>query len=141
MAKIGIFNNETGALFQDNSITIQQNQQNNMQTAQMTEAPVDTDSWKPISLVMDSSHNKIDFYRVIMALYQEGFFKSANGGRATIKEVFHAFGTMLKENFDGYAKDISAGSLKKTELTIFTRLEQAFMTYEQEKEQKANSRR
>lgn len=141
MANIGTFNNETGALFQDNSITIQQNQQNSMQTAQMTDVPVDTDSWKPISLVMDSYHNKIDFYRVIMALYQEGFFKSANGGKATIKEVFHAFGTMLKENLDGYAKDISAGSLKKTELTIFTRLEQAFTTYEQEKEQKANSRR
>lgn len=136
MANIGTFNNETGALFQDNSITIQQNQQNNMQTAQMTDVPVDTDSWKPISLVMDSSHNKIDFYRVIMALYQEGFFKSASRGKATSKEVFHAFGTMLKENFDGYAKDISAGSLKKMELTIFSRLEQAFMTYEQEKEQK-----
>lgn len=141
MAKIGIFNNETGALFQDNSITIQQNQQNNMQNAQTTEIADDTDSWKPISLVMDSSHNKVDFYRVIMALYQEGFFKSASGGKATIKDVFHAFGTMLGEDFDKYAKDLSAGSLKKTEITIFTRLEQAFMAYEQEKEQKANSRR
>lgn len=141
MANIGTFNNETGALFQDNSITIHQNQQNYMQAAQTTEISDDTDSWKPISLVMDSAHNKVDLYRVIMALYQEGFFKSASGGKATIKEVFHAFGTMLKENFDGYAKDISAGSLKKTELTIFTRLEQAFMAYEQEKEQKANSRR
>ena len=34
MANIGTFNNETGALFQDNSITIHQNQQNNMQAAQ-----------------------------------------------------------------------------------------------------------
>ena len=98
MAKIGIFNNETGALFQDNSITIQQNQQNNMQNAQTTEIADDTDSWKPISLVMDSSHNKVDFYRVIMALYQEGFFKSASGGRATKKDVFNAFGQMLGED-------------------------------------------
>ena len=78
MANIGTFNNQSGALFQDNSITIQQNQQNNMQNAQTTGIADDTDSWKPISLVMDSSHNKVDFYRVIMALYQEGFFKSAS---------------------------------------------------------------
>ena len=110
MANIGTFNNETGAIFQDNSFTIQQNQQNNIQANQMTEAADDTDSWKPISLVMDSSHNKVDFYRVIMALYKEVFFKAASGGKATKKDFFHSFGTMLGEDYEKCAKVLSAGS-------------------------------
>ena len=133
MANIGTFNNENGAIFQDNSVTVQQNQQNNMQTAQTTEIVDDTNSWKPIGLVMDSSHNKIDFYRVIMALYQEGFFKSASGGRATKKDVFNAFGQMLGKDFSQYTKDLTSGSYIKNDIMIFNRLEKAFMEYENEK--------
>lgn len=140
---VGKIISENGSAIVDTSTTniIQQNRQNNMQPGQTTDQTNNKDTRKSIRLVIDNTHRKVDFYRVIMALHQEGFFKSANGGDAAIKDVFHAFGTMLGEDFDEYAKNMFAGSLKKTEIKIFARLEQAFLTYEQEKEQKADSRR
>jgi hypothetical protein len=141
---VGKIISENGSAIVDTSTTniIQQNQQNNMRSGQTTDQTTNNkDTGKSIRLVMDNTHRKVDFYRVIMALHQEGFFKSADGGDAAIKDVFHAFGTMLGEDFDEYAKNMFAGSLKKTEIKIFARLEQAFLTYEQEKEQKADSRR
>jgi len=117
----------------DHSITIYQ--QNNLQPAQTTDQTSDKDSYKSIRIVMDKTHRKVDLYRVIMALYQEGFFKSAGGGDVAIKDVFHAFGTMLGEKFDNYANDLNAGSkaYDETKDAIFTRLSKAYKEYEDRK--------
>lgn len=117
----------------DHSITIYQ--QNNLHPAQTADHPCDKDSYKPIRLVKDNGHRKVDLYRVIMALCQEGFFKSAADGDAAIKDVFHAFGVMLDEKFDTYANDLNAGSkaYDETKDAIFTRLSKAYKEYEDKK--------
>lgn len=117
----------------DHSITIYQ--QNNLHPSQMADHSCDKDSYKPIRLVKDNGHRKVDLYRVIMALCQEGFFKSAGGGDAAIKDVFHAFGVMLDEKFDNYANDLNAGSkaYDETKNAIFNRLSKAYKEYEDKK--------
>lgn len=128
--------NDNGSTIVDLSTNIvHENQQNNMYTAQTADYPCDKDSYKPIRLVMDNGHRKVDLYRVIMALSQEGFFKSAGGGDAAIKDVFHAFGVMLDEKFDTYANDLNAGSkaYDETKNAIFSRLSKAYKEYEDKK--------
>lgn len=117
----------------DHSITIYQ--QNNLHPAQAAAPPCDKDSYKSIRLVRDNGHRKVDLYRVIMALCQEGFFKSDGGGDAAIKDVFHAFGVMLDEKFDNYANDLNAGSkaYDETKDAIFSRLSKAYKEYEDRK--------
>lgn len=128
--------NDNGSTIVDLSTNIvHENQQNNMYPAQTADYPCDKDSYKPIRLVMDNGHRKVDLYRVIMALSQEGFFKSAGGGDAAIKDVFHAFGVMLDEKFDTYANDLNAGSkaYDETKNAIFSRLSKAYKEYEDKK--------
>ena len=128
--------NDNGSTIVDLSTNIvHENQQNNMYPAQTADYPCDKDSYKPIRLVMDNGHRKVDLYRVIMALSQEGFFKSAGGGDAAIKDVFHAFGVMLDEKFDTYANDLNAGSkaYDETKNAIFSRLSKAYIEYEDKK--------
>lgn len=128
--------NDNGSAIVDLSTNIvHENQQNNMYPAQATDQTRDKDSYKPIRLVKDNGHRKIDLYRVIMALCQKGFFKSAAGGDAAIKDVFHAFGVMLDEKFDTYANDLNAGSkaYDETKDAIFTRLSKAYKEYEDRK--------
>ena len=82
------------------------------------------------------SFEKIDLYRVIMALYEVGAFKSADGGELTATKVFKAFGDMLGENFDKFQNNLSAGSKNKTEVDIFDRLKEGFEQYEASKDEK-----
>lgn len=82
------------------------------------------------------SFDKVDLYRVIMALYEVGAFKSADGGVLTATKVFKAFGDMLGENFDKFQNNLSAGSKNKTEVDIFDRLKEGFEQYEAGKDEK-----
>ena len=54
---------------------------------------------------------KIDLYRVILALLENGFFTDQNGAKPTQKEVFDAFGQMLGSDFSGFHKDLSQSKL------------------------------
>lgn len=144
MANIGTFNNQDGAIFQDNSVTIQQNQQNNVQTQQTAVAGQgendSTSSEVLIHRTNDDEHSKVDLYRVIMALYQAGFFTTGSGARPTIKKVFQAFGQMLGEDFSKYANDLAAGNNAKNDIIVFQRLETAYQKYREEKDEKKNAR-
>ena len=79
--------------------------------------------------------DKVDLYRVIMALYQIGAFESVEG-RLTQKKVFNTFGALLGDDFETFQNNLSAGSNNKNEVDIFKRLADGFKEYEAEKEKK-----
>lgn len=84
--------------------------------------------------------SKVDLFRVIMALEKIGAFESPDGEPADVKEVFQAFGDMLDDDYSGYARDLNSGSNRKTEVTIFKKLEKAFLKSEDDKLDRVNRR-
>ena len=81
------------------------------------------------------SFEKIDLYRVIMALIEIGAFESVEGN-LTKKKVFKAFADMLGDNFDDFQNNLSAGSKNKNAIDIFDRLKSGFEQYEAGKDEK-----
>jgi hypothetical protein len=81
------------------------------------------------------SFEKIDLYRVIMALIEIGAFESVEGN-LTKKKVFKAFADMLGDNFDDFQNNLSAGSKNKNDIDIFDRLKSGFEQYEAGKDEK-----
>jgi len=80
--------------------------------------------------------DKVDLFRVIMALYEIGAFEPAEG-QLSKKKVFQAFGEMLGENFNDFSNHLSAGSVAyKESIDIFQRLEAGLEKYESSKDKK-----
>lgn len=138
MANIGTLYNEPGATFNDNSITVNA-QQNIIQSEEKPDAQKQgTTTANPDTIQggirLNRSATKVDLYRVILALQKLGFFTDETGYAATQKAVFHAFGTMLGENFDGYQKNLSEAAKHNNDSNasteIFDRLKQAVIEYE-----------
>ncbi len=132
MAKIGNFYNEAGAVFNDNSRTLNV-QQNNIQAQDKVDEEDSFDEEDVVLINRSDNLSKIDLFRVIISLYQYGAFKTADGKKLTKKRVFKAFEKMLGDNFGNYENDISVGSNKKGEVTIFKELEAAFARSEDNK--------
>lgn len=114
MAHINTFNNQPGATFTDNSITVNA-QQNNTQVCSQTTIATDTEDKQPTKSGTNKSKpiyfagkrgQKIDLFRVIIALHECGFFSDGNGGKPRQEDVFNAFGTMLHEDFSGFQKNL-----------------------------------
>ncbi len=144
MANIGTFNNENGAIFQDNSVTVQQNQQNNLQAQQpaATGQGGKDSSTREVLIRRNKKEicTKVDLFRIIMAMYKIGCFESTDNSRLTQDKVFTAFGNMLGEDFSNYSNDLSSGRNKKNAIDIFKRLEDAFLDYEKNIENKKMAR-
>ena len=86
----------------------QNNTQVNVQPQAAQTSPQTNESSVSLGIRLNNrSGNKINLFRVILALQKLGFFTDGTGCAATQKAVFHAFGTMLGENFDGYQKNLS----------------------------------
>jgi len=82
-----------------------------------------------------SSFDKVDLYRVIMALYEIGAFESVEG-KLTKTKVFKAFGEMLGDDFSDFQNNLSAGSTHKNDIDIFKRLEEGLEQFETKKDKK-----
>ncbi|MBQ9203245.1 MAG: hypothetical protein IJ155_03270 [Prevotella sp.] len=59
---------------------------------------------------------KIDFIRVMNALYEPGFFQTAQGGRLTKKEFFTTIGQAVNIDLSNYDKDLSRSTADSTAL-------------------------
>ena len=138
MANIKTFVAHPGSNFTDNSITVNA-QQNNIQSGEKPDAQKpDTSTTTPENtksgIRLNRSATKVDLYRVILALQKLGFFTDGTGCAATQKAVFHAFGTMLGENFDGYQKNLSEAAKHNNDsnasTAIFDELSAVFAEYE-----------
>lgn len=114
MARIQNFNNQQGATFNDNSITlnasqtnIQKNTENVLSPAQSNQE--ETEASDSIQIRRDSKGvTKADLCRIINSMYLCGFFETTRGGKPNKKDVFLAFGKMLGDDLSDYAKHLSA---------------------------------
>lgn len=75
MANIGTFNNENGAIFQDNSVTVQQNNLQAQQPAATGQGGKDS-STREVLIRRNKKEicTKVDLFRIIMAMYKIGCF-------------------------------------------------------------------
>lgn len=62
------------------------------------------------------SFDKVDLFRVIMALYKKGAFEAVDGDELTASKVFQAFGDMLGEDFSKFNNNLSAASVNKNDV-------------------------
>ena len=130
MAHINTFNNQPGATFADNSITVNA-QQNNTQVCSQTTIAPDAEDKQPTKSGTNKSRpiyfsgkrgQKIDLFRVILALHECGFFSDGNGGKPRQEDVFNAFGTMLHEDFSGYQKNLHESKQINNDSTVIEAL-------------------
>ena len=80
--------------------------------------------------------DKVDLFRVIMALYKKGAFEAVDGEELTASKVFQAFGDMLGEDYSKFNNNLSAASANKNDVGIFKSLERGFEEYESDKDKK-----
>lgn len=78
----------------------------------------------------------IDLYRVIIGLYENNAFQSADGSKLTLNKVFQAFGDMLGEDYSSFNNNLSSASANKNEVDIFQRLKDGLEAYESTKDEK-----
>lgn len=141
MAHINTFNNQPGATFTDNSITVNA-QQNNTQVCSQTTIASEVEDKQETKSGANKSRpiyfsgkrgQKIDLFRVIIALHECGFFSDGNGGKPRQEDVFNAFGTMLHEDFSKYHRNLhEAGMLKNDSIagiSIFDQLKESVEEY------------
>ena len=131
MANIVNFKNEAGAVYKDESVTfnVQQNY------AKQNETSIAVKDEKPFvsGIRLAESFAKVDLQRVIIALIKLGAFKKENGTEVKQKEVFEAFGNLLGTDLSKYSRAFSDVSYNKSEEGIFVKLENAFRAYEAQK--------
>ena len=143
MAHIEKFIANTGSNYIDKSITInasQTNTQNNtkvdIQPAVTAANNTDTTASNIGIRLTKKKGNKTDLFRVVMGLYQSGFFKSSDGSPATAEQVFSAFGEMLGDDYSDYANYILAGSKHNNDssasIRVFETIQDSFIDYEKE---------
>lgn len=123
MANINNFQNDAGANFIDASQTLNI-QQNNGSSSKNTASDDSKD------ILIRRKMSKADLFRVIIALFKTGSFKSEDGSPVNQKDVFEAFGKMLGEDYSDYQKNLSAADFKKTEdNNVFDKLKSAYESY------------
>lgn len=95
------------------------------------------EDYMAVNIRLKEGFDKVDFFRIIMALYELDAFETTDGTTPSKKMVFHAFGEIMNDpSFDGFNNNLSSGSRNKNEVTIFTRLAQGLEKYEAEKDKK-----
>lgn len=76
---------------------------------------------------------KLNFFRVVKALCEQGFFVDASGAKADDKAVFEALSSALGEDFSDYSGHLSEGlnhHKLDTRSEIFQTLRDAYEAYE-----------
>ena len=137
MAVITNFKNEEGAIFNDQSQTMNV-QQNVVQAVPESSEAEPEDNVQTIRLAR--GFEKVDLLRVIMALYNLGAFETVHGRKPSQISVFRAFGKMLGDNYEGYCNNLSS-FIKEDKPKIFEDLGKAFVAYTEAKREKQEKQR
>lgn len=118
----------------------QQIQQNNV--GQPKPASPETPAPSQVHLNTKRS-TKLNFFRVIKALCDQGFFVDASGAKADDKAVFEALSPALNDDFSDYSGHLSEG-LNHHNLTtrseIFQKLRDTYEAYEMDLEEQRKNR-
>lgn len=138
MAHITTFNNQSGATFNDNSLTINSQQNNigaNTEHQILHENHKESAETHSSTICLNAKRGyKVNLFRTIIALHKLGFFINKDGQIATQKDVFNEFGKMLGRDFSKYSNDLSEAAKHNNDsevpTTIFDDLSAAFAEYE-----------
>lgn len=95
------------------------------------------EDYMAVNIRLKEGFDKVDFYRIIMALYEMDAFETTDGTELTKIKVFKAFGEIMgDEKFEKFNNNLSSGSKNKNDVTIFKRLAENFEKYELGKDKK-----
>ena len=132
MANINVFNNEAGAVFKDESLTV------NVQPVinSVTPSEVDVqDDVTPGLIALSEEGAQVDLLRIAVAAYRTGLFKRRDGRKLNQIDVIRAFtkmvGIEIKNPYNDLRDEKVTDSTASTE--IFDSMKRAFIEYEDEK--------
>jgi hypothetical protein len=132
MANINNFNNEAGAVFKDESLTV------NVQPVINSVAPSEVDVQDDVTsglIALSEEGAQVDLLRIAVAAYRTGLFKRRDGRKLNQIDVIRAFTNMVGIEISNPYNDLRDekvnGSTASTE--IFDALKRAFIEYEDEK--------
>ena len=132
MANIGKFNNEAGAVFNDQSMTL------NVQPVINSVAPSEVDVQDDVTsglIALSEEGAQVDLLRIAVAAYRTGLFKRRDGRKLNQIDVIRAFtkmvGIEIKNPYNDLRDEKVTDSTASTE--IFDSMKRAFIEYEDEK--------
>ena len=132
MANINNFNNEAGAVFKDESLTV------NVQPVLNSVAPSEVDVQDDVTsglIALSEEGAQVDLLRIAVAAYRTGLFKRRDGRKLNQIDVIRAFtkmvGIEIKNPYNDLRDEKVTDSTASTE--IFDSMKRAFIEYEDEK--------
>ncbi len=132
MANINNFNNEAGAVFKDESLTM------NVQPVINSVAPSEVDVQDDVTsglIALSEEGAQVDLLRIAVAAYRTGLFKRRDGRKLNQIDVIRAFtkmvGIEIKNPYNDLRDEKVRDSTASTE--IFDSMKRAFIEYEDEK--------
>lgn len=132
MANINQFNNEAGAVFKDESLTVNVQPVINSVTPSVVDVQEDA---TPGLIAISDEGAQVDLLRIAVAAYRTGLFKRRDGRKLNQIDVIRAFtkmvGIEIKNPYNDLRDEKVNGSTASTE--IFDALKRAFIEYEDEK--------
>lgn len=132
MANINKFHNEAGAVFKDDSVTL--NVQPVINSVTPSEVDVQEDTIPGLIAISDEGA-QVDLLRIAVAAYRTGLFKRRDGRKLNQIDVIRAFtkmvGIEIKNPYNDLRDEKVTDSTASTE--IFDAMKSAFIEYEDEK--------
>ena len=132
MANIVNFKNEAGAVFKDESVTL------NVQTVNNSVTPSEVDVQDDVTsglIALSEEGAQVDLLRIAVAAYRTGLFKRRDGRKLNQIDVIRAFtkmvGIEIKNPYNDLRDEKVRDSTASTE--IFDSMKRAFIEYEDEK--------
>ena len=132
MANIVNFKNEAGAVFKDESLTV------NVQPVINSVAPSEVDVQDDVTsglIALSEEGAQVDLLRIAVAAYKTGLFKRRDGRKLNQIDVIRAFtkmvGIEIKNPYNDLRDEKVTDSTASTE--IFDSMKRAFIEYEDEK--------
>ena len=132
MANIVNFKNEAGAVFKDESVTLNVQTVSNSVTPSVVDVQEDT---TPGLIAISDEGAQVNLLRIAVAAFRTGLFKRRDGSKLNQIDVIRAFTKMvgldIKNPYNDLRDEKVNGSTVSTE--IFDALKRAFIEYEDEK--------
>ena len=132
MANIVNFKNEAGAVFKDESVTLNVQTVSNSVTPSVVDVQEDA---TPGLIAISDEGAQVDLLRIAVAAYRTGLFKRRDGRKLNQIDVIRAFtkmvGIEVANPYNNLRDEKVNGSTASTE--IFDALKRAFIEYEDEK--------
>lgn len=130
--QIGTFNNEQGAVFNNNSLTINAHPVNSDITPSEVDVQEDT---TPGLISISDEGAQVDLLRIAVAAYRIGLFKRRDGSKLNQIDVIRAFTKMVGIEIKNPYNDLRDEKVKDSTAStdVFDAMKRSFQAYEEDK--------